>query len=140
MSETDLSNLPFQDYVDLGVAGHDHEEGAEEDLAVEDGVIEILALDGWQAKQLRDVLLCDVFIPDRGAQVTGEVQGGGQVTEEIFGCALVEILLWVFENSEDEGLGTGRDKGSNVGKEDHHPDTIGHVNTYSRLYKHIKGS
>ena len=127
MSETDLSNLPFQDYVDLGVAGHDHAEGAEEDLAVEDGVIEILALDRWQAKQKS---LCDVFIPDRGVQVTREVQGGAQITEEVVGRTLVEILLWVFENSEDDGLGTGTDKGRDVGNKDRYPDNISdHVNT-----------
>ena len=92
----------------LGIAGHYGNDRTKEDLTVEDGVIEVSALDWGHAKQEQLGVVANL---DRGAQTLKEVEC----------CTLVELLLRVLEDSEYDGLGTGKDNSGQVGNEHHQP-------------------
>ena len=102
------SSLPLNNCINLDIAGHYGTERSEEDLTVEDGVVEVRALDWVQTKQQQLGVVADL---DRGAHALKEVE-----------CrALVELLLRMLENSEDDGLRAGEDEGGQVGSQHHHP-------------------
>ena len=103
-----LITLPGEDEIDLDIAGNNDDEGEEEDLTVEDGVVEVSPLDGGQTTKV-------------------EVGGfsnhhrAGQLLKEVKSWALVEFCLRMFEDSEDDGLGDGEDDGDKPGHDHHQP-------------------
>ena len=45
--------------------------------------------------------------------------------KKVVGCALIKFFIWVFENSEYDGLRTGKDNGQKPSKYYKHPKKQG---------------
>ena len=108
-----LCPSPDEQKVNLDITDDDDDEGDEENLTVEGCVVESCPVVGCQASQVQ---LGVVTRPRHGAGVT---------LEEVEGGALVEIFLWVFQHSEDDGLGGGEDDGQHPGHGHHQPEGEG---------------
>ena len=85
-----------------GIATNNDNQGDEEDLTVEDGVVKACPLVRSEAKE---------------EHVSGIANncGAGEVFKEVVGGALVKVLGWVLQHSEDNGLGTGEQHGQQPG-------------------------
>ena len=104
-------SLPSENQEYLAVAGENEDEGDEEDLAVEDGVVEVSSLVRGQTNPAFYCRISNSYI-------------GGQVLKEIHSSALVEILGGMLENPEDDGLRGGEDQGEDPGYHHHHPGPL----------------
>ena len=94
-----MITLPGEDEIDLDIAGNNDDEGDEEDLTVEDGVVEVSPLDGSEANE-------------EGVGHIVNHYGGGKALKEVECGALVKVLDWVLEHPEDEWPGGRRTPGS----------------------------
>ena len=101
-----LITLPGENEIDLDIAGNNDDEGEEEDLTVEDGVVEVSPLDGSEANE-------------EGVGHIVNHYRGGQVLKEVECGALVEVLDWVLEHPEDDGLGGGEHQGQDPDGQHH---------------------
>ena len=99
--------LPHENGEYFVVAGDDDDEGDEEDLTVEYCVVEVSPLDRGETHQQ---VLC----------LVSHNHWAGQILKEVDSGALVEVLVWVLENPEDDGLGGGEDEGEDPGHTHHH--------------------
>ena len=97
--------------VDLTVADEDEEEGQEEDLGVDHGVVD--GVPGLRVDAEEEVLRLV------GLQVEPRL---GEILEEVNGGALVEILVGMLEDPEHEALGRGADQTDQPGEENHSSD------------------
>ena len=99
--------LPDENGEYFVVAGDDDDEGDEEDLTVEYCVVEVSPLDRGETHQQ---VLC----------LVSHNHWAGQILKEVDSGALEEVLVWVLENPEDDGLGGGKDDGEDPGHTHHH--------------------
>ena len=114
-----LCPSPDEQKVNLDITDDDDDERDEENLTVEGCVVESCPVVGCQASQVQ---LGVVTRPRHGAGVT---------LEEVVGGALVEIFLWVFQHSEDDGLGGGEDDGQQPGHGHHQPgESVDTIHTF----------
>ena len=104
---------PWEDGVYLDVADNDNEEREEEDLSVYHGVVD--GVPGLGVDPAQDVFcLVSAYIK----------MFLSEIFKEIYRSALIELLSWVLQHSEYDGLRWGTDQSEDPGTRNHQPSEL----------------